>query len=49
MWLRERIMVDKVTYKHLPYPISVYGLDGISTRERTTHEKEKKEYYLKKC
>ena len=49
MWLRERIMVDKVTYKHLPYPISVYNLNGISTTQRSVHEKEKKEYYLKKC
>ena len=49
MWLRERIMVDKVSYKHIPIPISVYGLDGISTVQRATHNAEKNSYYKNRC
>lgn len=47
LWFRERIMVDGVSYKHLPIVISNYGLDGVSTRQRKIHEQEKKEYYKK--
>ena len=46
-FLREMTMQYNVSYKHLPYPISVYGLDGISTIQRSVHEQEKKEYYQK--
>ena len=46
-FLREMTMQYKVSYKHLPYAISVYGLDGISTIQRSVHEQEKKEYYQK--
>lgn len=46
-FLREMTMQYNKTYKHLPYAISVYGLDGISTIQRSVHEQEKKEYYQK--
>lgn len=48
LWFRERIIEDKVTYKHLNIPISVYGLDGISTIQRNLHNEEKKSYYKEK-
>lgn len=48
LWFRERIIEDKVTYKHIKTPISVYGLDGISTKQRNVHNDEKKQYYLQK-
>lgn len=48
LWFRERIIEDKVTYKHLNIPISNYGLDGISTIQRNLHNEEKKSYYKEK-
>lgn len=33
------------TYKHIPITVSVYGLDGISTRQRNVFEQEKLAYY----
>lgn len=47
LFLREMIMKYFVTYRHLPYPISVYGLDGISTTQRSVHNQEKNDYYRK--
>lgn len=48
LWFRERIIEDNVTYKHIKTPISVYGLDGISTKQRNVHNDEKKQYYKEK-
>lgn len=48
LWFRERIIEDNVTYKHLNIPISVYGLDGISTIQRNLHNNEKNLYYKEK-
>lgn len=47
LFLREMTMKYNVSYKHLPYPISVYGLDGISTTQRSVYNKEKNDYYRK--
>lgn len=45
LWFRERIVVDKVSYKHVNFSISVYNLFGMSTVNRDLHNKEKEEYY----
>lgn len=47
-FFREMIMEKKVPYKHIPIAVSVYGLDGISSINRTQHNKEKEEYYRMK-
>lgn len=44
-WLRERIMVDKVSYKHLNFPISDYDLNGFSTINQKLFFAERDEYY----
>lgn len=44
-WLRERIMVDKVSYKHLKLPISDYDLSGFSTINQKLFFAERDEYY----
>ena len=44
-FFREMIMVNNVTYKHIRHNISVYGLDGLSTINRSLHNKEKSDYY----
>lgn len=44
-WLRERIMVDKVSYKHLNFPISDYDLSGFSTVNQKLFFAERDEYY----
>ena len=44
-FFRESIIEKNVSYKHLPLTISVYGLDGISTKNRKVFEKERLEYY----
>ena len=44
-WLRERIMVDKVSYKHLNFVISDYDLNGFSTINQDLFKSERKEYY----
>lgn len=44
-WLRERIMVDKVSYKHLKFPISDYDLTGFSTINQKLFFAERNEYY----
>lgn len=44
-WLRERIMVDKVSYKHLNFPISDYDLNGFSTINQKLFFSERDEYY----
>lgn len=44
-WLRERIMVDKVSYKHLKFPISDYDLNGFSTINQKLFFAERNEYY----
>ena len=48
LWFYERIVEDKVGYKHISLPISVYNLDGISSRERSKYEEEKREYFRRK-
>lgn len=47
-FFREMIVEKKVPYKHIPFPISVYGLDGISSLNMSQHNKEKEEYYRMK-
>ena len=42
---REAIMVDKVSYKHLNFPISVYNLFGFSSLNQNLFKEEKKKYY----
>lgn len=37
------------TYKHAPITVSVYGLDGVSTKQRSLFEKEKQDYYTHVC
>lgn len=44
-WLRERIMVDGVSYKHLKFPISDYDLNGFSTINQKLFFTERNEYY----
>lgn len=44
-FFREMIIVNGASYKHLDTFISYYGLDGVSTINRSVHEKEKEEYY----
>ena len=44
-WLRERIMVDKVSYKHLNFTISDYDLNGFSTINQKLFFAERNEYY----
>ena len=44
-WLRERIMVDGVSYKHLKFPISDYDLNGFSTINQKLFFAERNEYY----
>lgn len=44
-WLRERIMVDKVSYKHLNFPISDYDLSGFSTINQKLFFAERDKYY----
>lgn len=44
-WLRERIMVDKVSYKHLNFPISEYDLNGFSTINQKLFFAERDKYY----
>lgn len=44
-WLRERIMVDNVSYKHLNFPISDYDLSGFSTINQKLFFAERDEYY----
>ena len=36
------------TYKHIPVTVSVYMLDGVSTKQRSLFEQEKKDYYANK-
>lgn len=43
-FFREAIMVDKVTYKHIPVTVSYFALDGISSKN-DTYIKEKTDYY----
>lgn len=45
--LREMLMVKRVPYKHIKTVISVYSLDGVSTRNRKLFEDEKMQYYSK--
>lgn len=47
LWFRDRVMEDKISYKHITDRISCYGLDGISTTQRNVHDTEKREYYKK--
>lgn len=47
LWFRERVMDDNISYKHITDRISCYGLDGVSTIQRSVHEREKREYYKK--
>ena len=42
--LREAIIDDKVSYKHMPVTVSYFALDGISSKD-DTHIKEKTDYY----
>lgn len=44
-WFRERIMLDKVSYKHLNYPISDYDLNGFSTINQKLFFAERDKYY----
>lgn len=44
-WLRERIMVDGVSYKHLNFPISDYDLNGFSTINQKLFFAERDKYY----
>ena len=44
-WLRERIMVYKVSYKHLKLPISDYDLNGFSTINQKLFFAERNKYY----
>lgn len=44
-WLRERIMVDGVSYKHLKFPISDYDLNGFSTINQKLFFAERDKYY----
>lgn len=48
IWFYEEICENGVSYKHIKTPISVYKLDGISTRQRKEYEAEKKEYFNRK-
>lgn len=44
-WLRERIMVNGVSYKHLNFPISDYDLNGFSTINQKLFFAERDKYY----
>ena len=44
-WFRERIMLDKVSYKHLNMVVSEYDLNGFSTINQDLFKSERKEYY----
>jgi hypothetical protein len=48
-FFREMIIVKNVSYKHIDTFISYYGLDGVSTINRSVHEREKEEYYKRVC
>ena len=45
LWFRQRVMVDKVSYKHLNFPISVYNLEGLSSVHQDIFKAERKKYY----
>lgn len=44
-WFRERVMVDKVSYKHLNYVISDYDLTGLSSVNQKLFFEERDKYY----
>ena len=46
--LRQITLVDKLPYKHLPFIVSCYNLDGFSYRNVNLMRKEKDDFY-KKC
>ena len=46
--LREAVMEQGATYKHIPFAISDYGLDGISSKQYSVFKKEKDDYYKNK-
>lgn len=46
--LRELIMEEKVSYKHIKKNISIYNLDGISTLYKDIFKDEKRNYYRSK-
>lgn len=46
-FFREAIMKDKCTYSTIPFAISYYGLDGISSKNYKLFQQEKTDYYKK--
>lgn len=44
-FFREAIMKDKCTYSTIPFAISYYGLNGISSKNRNLFQQEKSDYY----
>ena len=48
-FLREMIMVHKVSYKHIRQNISVYYLNGVSTNNKAKFDAEKNKYYTFVC
>lgn len=46
-FLREMIMVHKVSYKHIRQNISVYYLNGVSTNNKAKFDAEKNKYYTR--
>ena len=44
-FFREAVMKYGATYKHIPFVISNYGVDGISSKQYGVFKKEKDEYY----
>ena len=40
--------LNGATYKHIPFAISDYGLDGISSKQYSVFKKEKDDYYKNK-
>ena len=48
LWGRERIMVDKRSYRHLNFVVSDYNLEGLSSVHQNDFKAERSNYYLKK-
>lgn len=46
-FLREMILVHKVSYKHIRQNISVYYLNGVSTNNKAKFDAEKNKYYTR--
>ena len=47
LWFYERIILEGVSYKHIGQTISVYNLEGLSSRNQSTFQLERKEYLSK--